>query len=73
MLRNPELFSSRIGGVFLPMIQVSDVGHEDEEDAEHDVAEVGEDVVEVGHQTKLLSAQKIEVTKVLDGKENYFK
>jgi hypothetical protein len=55
------------------MIQVSDVGHEDEEDAEHDVAEVGEDVVEVGHQTKLLSAQKIEVTKVLDGKEKYFK
>ena len=51
--------------MFLLMRKVSGVGHEDEEDAEHDVTEVGEDVVEVGHQTELLSAKKIEVAQIL--------
>ena len=45
-----------------------DLGDDDEEDAEHDVAQVGVDVVEVGHEPQLHGAQEVEVAEILQRK-----
>ena len=69
MLRNPELFSARICRDPLPVAEVSAVGDDDEEGAEHDVAQVGVDVVEVGHEPQLHGAQEVEVAEILQRKQ----
>ena len=63
------LLASTISGLFLNDVTqergICFWTYKNEKNAEHDVAQVGEDMVEVGHQAKFLSAPKIEVAQVL--------
>ncbi len=48
-----------------PVHEILAPDYEHEQDAEHDVAKVGEDVVEVGQLTELVRAQEVVVAEVL--------